>query len=151
MDANAGSENPYKVQMDLQEIMQDLVGIVRVEKEMLQALESIELLKRRAKQVHVPGNREYNPGWHTAMDLLNLLTVSEAVTRAALVRKESRGGQFRDDYPNKDSANFGRVNTVISKGADGKMQLRMEPIRKMPDELVQIIQAENPKLPEELQ
>ena len=88
--------------------MQDLVGIVRVEKEMQEALEKLEGLKQRAGKVHVPGNREYNPGWHTAMDLKNLLTVSEAIARAALVRKESRGGQFRDDYPTKDDQNFGR-------------------------------------------
>jgi succinate dehydrogenase / fumarate reductase flavoprotein subunit len=151
MDQNLGSENPYKVQQDLQDTMQDLVGIVRVESEMLQALEAIEQLKRRARQVHVPGNREYNPGWHTAMDLSNLLTVSEAVTRAALVRKESRGGQFRDDFPAKDSKNFGNVNTVVRKGPDGRMQLRLEPVPPMAKELLDVIREENPKMPEELQ
>jgi succinate dehydrogenase / fumarate reductase flavoprotein subunit len=151
MDENLGSENPYKVQQDLQEMMQDLVGIVRVEKEMQEALAGLEKLQQRAEQVHVPGNREYNPGWHTAMDLHNLLTVSQAITQAALVRKESRGGQFRDDYPAKDSKNFGTVNTVISKGSDGSMHLRLEPIPKMPQELLQVIKDENAKMPEELQ
>jgi succinate dehydrogenase / fumarate reductase flavoprotein subunit len=150
MDENLGSENPYKVQQDLQEVMQDKVGIVRVEAEMQQALEEMAKLKQRSRQVHIPGNREYNPGWHTAMDLHNLMTVSEAVTRAAIVRKESRGGQFRDDHPNKDSRTFGRVNTVISKAPDGTMQLRLEPIPPMPEELKQVIRDENAKMPEEL-
>ena len=83
--------------------MQDLVGIVRQEEEMLRALEGLAELRERAPACKVTGNREYNPGWHTALDLHNLLTVSEAVTRAALARKESRGGQFRDDYPDKDA------------------------------------------------
>ena len=92
-------ESPYQVQHDLQDMMQDLVGIVRREEEMEQALDGILKLRERAKHVAVRGNREYNPGWHTALDLNNLLTVSEAVTRAALERKESRGAHFRDDYP----------------------------------------------------
>jgi succinate dehydrogenase / fumarate reductase flavoprotein subunit len=151
MDENLGNENPYKVQQDLQDMMQDLVGIVRVEAEMQRALEGLQKLKDRAKRVHVPGNREYNPGWHTSMDLHCLLTVSEAVTKAAIVRKESRGGQFRDDFPNKNSKEFGRVNTVIWKGDDGTMQLRLEPIAPIPEELKQAIGEENAKMPEELQ
>jgi succinate dehydrogenase / fumarate reductase, flavoprotein subunit len=146
-----GGESPFKVQQDLQEMMQDLVGIVRREDEMLRALEGLTALRQRAQRAAVPGNREYNPGWHTAIDLNNLLTVSEAVTRAALVRKESRGAQFRDDYPRKDSANFGRVNTVIGRGPDGKMQVRLEPIPPVPDELKEVIKAEGGgQLPEEL-
>jgi succinate dehydrogenase / fumarate reductase flavoprotein subunit len=89
--------------------------------------------------VGVSGNREYNPGWHTALDLNNLLTVSEAVTRSALDRKESRGAQFRDDFPNKDAA-FGKVNIVVWKGGDGTMQLRHEPLPEMPAELKQVIE-----------
>jgi succinate dehydrogenase / fumarate reductase flavoprotein subunit len=85
------------------------------------------------------------------MDLACLLTVSEAVTKAALVRKESRGGQFRDDFPNKNSKDFGRVNTVIWRGNDGSMQLRLEPLTRMRDELLQVIKDENAKMPEELQ
>ncbi len=142
MDEPKGDENPYKVQQDLQDMMQDLVGIVRTEPEMLRALEALDQLKRRGEQVRAPDNREYNPGWHTALDLHNLLTVSEAVTRAALVRKESRGGQFRDDFPTKDDANFGKVNTVTWRGDDGHMQVRLDPIPEMPEELKQIIEDE---------
>jgi succinate dehydrogenase / fumarate reductase, flavoprotein subunit len=135
----SGSENPYQVQKDLQETMQDLVGIVRNENEMRQALDQIGRLKARAGKVSVIGNREYNPGWHTALDLENLLTVSEAITRAALERKESRGAQFREDYPQKDDA-FSKVNTIISKAADGSMKVRLEPLPQMPDYLKQIIE-----------
>jgi succinate dehydrogenase / fumarate reductase, flavoprotein subunit len=133
------SEGPYAVQHELQDMMQDLVGIVRQEKEMLQALERIQQLKARAQRVGVTGNREYNPGWHTAIDLNNLLTVSEMVTKAALERKESRGAHFRDDYPVKDN-NFGTFNIVIRKDARGEMQITHQPIPEMPQELKQIIE-----------
>ena len=134
-----GAEGPYAVQHALQDMMQDLVGIVRREKEMLQALERIQEFKLRASRAGVSGHREYNPGWHTAIDLNNLLTVSEMVTRAALERKESRGAHFRDDFPAKDD-NFGSCNIVIRKGPGGEMQIRREPIPEMPVELKQIIQ-----------
>ncbi len=151
MDAPQGDENPYQVQADLQELMQDLVGIVRKEDEMLRALEGIGQLWERARRARAPGNREYNPGWHTCMDLRNLLTVSEAVTRAALLRKESRGGQFRDDFPHKNSAEFGKVNTVIWRGDDGRMQIRFDRIPEMPADLKDVIREQNDgKLPEEL-
>ena len=132
-------ENPYQVQMDLQDTMQDLVGIVRNESEMREALEKIDDLKKRAERAAVTGNREYNPGWHTTIDLKNLLTVSEAITRAALERKESRGAQFRDDYPDKDEQ-FATVNTMIAKAADGSMQVRLEPLPEMPDYLKRVIE-----------
>jgi succinate dehydrogenase / fumarate reductase, flavoprotein subunit len=132
-------ENPYQIQKDLQETMQDLVGIVRNESEMREALEKIGTFKTRAEKVSVTGNREYNPGWHTALDLKNLLTVAEAITRAALERKESRGAQFREGYPNKDEA-FGKVNTIVSKALNGSMQIRLEPLPEMPDYLKQIIE-----------
>jgi len=137
--AGRGSENPYVIQKDLQETMQDLVGIVRNEGEMREALEKIGKFKTRAEKAAVTGNREYNPGWHTAIDLKNLLTVSEAITCAALERKESRGAQFRDDYPNKDDA-FGKVNTIISKADGSSMQIRLEQPPEMPDYLKQIIE-----------
>src|SRR6476619_204473 len=108
------SENPYTLQRDLQETMQDNVGIVRTEAEMKSQLEHLGKLWERAGRVGVSGNREFNPGWHTALDLENLLTVSEAVTRAALERKESRGGHFRDDFPDKDS-NFAGVNITVAR------------------------------------
>jgi succinate dehydrogenase / fumarate reductase, flavoprotein subunit len=134
----SGGENPYEMQQNLQEVMQDSVGIVRHESEMKSALEHLGKFWQRVKRVGITGNREFNPGWHTALDLKNLLTVSEAITRAALERKESRGAQFREDYPNKDDA-FGKVNTIISKAADGSMQVRLEPLPEMPDYLKQVI------------
>ncbi|MEP6957061.1 MAG: fumarate reductase/succinate dehydrogenase flavoprotein subunit, partial [Chthoniobacterales bacterium] len=115
-------ENPYAVQRDLQEVMQANVGIVRDEAEMRSALESLQGFWERAGRVGVIGNRDFNPGWHTALDLKNLLTVSEAITRAALERKESRGAQFRDDYPEKDER-FSKVNTILRKDADGAMEI----------------------------
>src|SRR6185295_1969354 len=98
-ERGAAGENPYAVQHDLQAMMQDLVGIVRKEAEMQQALEKLAGLRERAGRAGITGNREYNNGWHTAIDLHNLLTVSEAVTMAAIERKESRGAHFRDDFP----------------------------------------------------
>ncbi|HEV3050911.1 MAG TPA: FAD-binding protein, partial [Longimicrobium sp.] len=138
-DRGASAEGPYQVQYDLQDMMQDLVGIVRREDEMARALEGLERLKARAAVVGVGGNREYNPGWHTALDLSNLLTVSEAVTLCALERRESRGGHFRDDYPEKDAA-FGTFNLVLRKGPDGEMQMTREPIPPLPPELQQIVE-----------
>jgi succinate dehydrogenase / fumarate reductase flavoprotein subunit len=138
-DRGAAGEGPYQVQHDLQEMMQDLVGIVRREDEMLRALDGLEALRERASRVGVAGNREYNPGWHTALDLPNLLTVSEAVTRCALERKESRGGHFRDDHPEKDPA-YGTFNLLLRRGPDGEMQMTREPIPPLPPELQQIVE-----------
>jgi succinate dehydrogenase / fumarate reductase flavoprotein subunit len=132
-------ENPYSVQHDLQGTMQDKVGIVRTEHEMKSALDDLKKLWEREKRVGISGNREFNPGWHTALDLKNLLTVSEAVTRAALERKESRGAQFRDDYPNKEEQ-FSKVNTITWRADDGSMQVRLEPLPPMPDYLKQVIE-----------
>jgi succinate dehydrogenase / fumarate reductase flavoprotein subunit len=137
--ARSGGENPYEIQGDLQELMQDNVGIVRTESEMQLALEQLEKLKERANRSGVVGHREFNPGWHTALDLKNLLTASEAITRAALERKESRGAQFREDYPNKE-ARFAKVNTMISKAEDGSMEIRLEPLPEMPDYLKQVVE-----------
>ncbi len=145
------SESPFKVQEDLQEMMQDLVGIVRKEDEMVRALAGLKELRARAAKVQVTGHREFNPGWHTAMDLHNLLTVSEAITIAAIQRKESRGAQFRDDYPKKDNAKFGKVNSIIAKGANGEMQIKLEQLPPMPEELKEAIKAEGGgALPDEL-
>ena len=133
-----GGENPFTIQHDLQEMMQDLVGIVRIESEMQQALEGIEKLKARAANVFAPGNIDFNPGWHTALDLRNLLTVSEAITLSAIARKESRGGQFRDDFPDKDPE-FAKFNHTL-KDVNGSMQLAREPIPEIPAELKQVIE-----------
>ncbi len=131
-------EGPYQVQRDLQKIMQEWVGIVRRQEEMEKALEVIPSLWERASRASVGGNREYNPGWHTSIDLRSLLTVSEAVIRSAINRKESRGGHFRDDFPAKDEA-LSKVNTIIRKGSDGEMQLTHEPVPEMPAELQEVI------------
>jgi succinate dehydrogenase / fumarate reductase flavoprotein subunit len=136
---HASTESPYQVQHDLQNTMQDLVGIVRREDEMQRALAELTRLEERASRSAVEGNREYNPGWHTALDLGNLLTVSQAITRSAIERKESRGGHFRDDYAEK-SSEWGRYNIVVKKGADGGMDISRASIPEMPAELKQVIE-----------
>ena len=135
----AAGESPYQVQHDLQTMMQELVGIVRREDEMRRALDALKVLRERARNVSVTGNREYNPGWHTALDLQNLLTVSEIVTRAALERKESRGGHFRDDFPEKDPS-YGKFNIVIRKGASGEILVTREPLPDVRPDLKRIIE-----------
>jgi len=134
-------ENPYTVQHDLQVMMQDLAGIVRREAELQRAGEGLEKLKQRAARVGVTGNREYNPGWHTALDLPHLLTVSEAIIRSALARKESRGGHFRDDYPER-VAEFGNGNFVVERdrGGGDTMAVRKVPIPPMPEEFKKIVE-----------
>ncbi|MBM3786356.1 MAG: fumarate reductase/succinate dehydrogenase flavoprotein subunit [Acidobacteria bacterium] len=134
-----GGESPYAVHHDLQDLMQNLVGIVRLENEMTQAIEKIQALKARAAKVFVPGNREYNNGWHMAMDLPNMLEVSEMIARSGIDRKESRGAHFRDDYPKKDDE-YSKFNLVIRKAADGSQQLERVPIAEMPADLKQIIE-----------
>jgi succinate dehydrogenase / fumarate reductase flavoprotein subunit len=133
-------EGPYQIQQALQGTMQELVGIVRREDEMTTALSQIAALAERTERVAVEGNREYNPGWHTALDLGNLLTVAEAITRSAIERRESRGGHFRDDFPDKDTR-FAEFNITVRKGTDGRMALSREAIRPIPDALKQVIAA----------
>jgi len=135
----SGAENPFSVQHKLQDTMQDLVGIVRQEGEMKDALDRIQELKTASESVSVDGNREYNAGWHTALDLHNLLTVSEIVTRAALERQESRGAHFRDDFPAKDEQ-FGKFNIVAQKGPGGEVRLTRVPIPPVREDLQQIIE-----------
>ena len=131
-------ENPFNVQHDLQEMMQNLVGIVRLEDEMKEALVGLKKLNDRSAKASVTGNIDFNPGWHTALDLRNLLTVSEAITLSAIERKESRGGQFREDYPEKDPA-FAKFNIAV-KEVDGQMQVSHIPLPEMPAELKQVIE-----------
>src|SRR5438093_298849 len=122
--ASGGSfEGPYQVQFDLQQMMQDEVGIVRREEEMKRALEGLERLWERARRVGVTGHREFNPGWHTALDLTSLLTVSECIARSALERNESRGAHYREDSPDKDAA-LGKVNIIVRQGKDGSIEVR---------------------------
>jgi succinate dehydrogenase / fumarate reductase flavoprotein subunit len=138
-ERGAHAEGAFHVQHELQSMMQSLVGIARMQHEMEAALDHIEQLRARAAHVGAVGNREYNPGWHTAMDLGNLLTISEAIARAGIERKESRGGHFREDFPDKDpeGATF---NVVIRKGDDGTMQLTRVPIPPLTAEMQQIIE-----------
>ena len=142
-DRPGAAEGSYQIQYALQDTMQDLVGIVRTEDEMKQALVKVADLKRRAESVPVNGNREYNPGWHTALDLHNLVTVSEAIALAAIQRKESRGGHFRSDYPEKVAEPFGKINSVVKKGPSGEMQIGTTPIPPMPQALQDIIAQES--------
>src|SRR6187399_774392 len=137
-ERGAQGENPYSVQYDLQDMMQELVGIVRQESEMRQAVERLRALRARADKAGVTGHREYNSGWHTAIDLHNLLTVSEAIAMAAIARKESRGAHFREDYPNK-SEEFATFNFVVQKDATGAMTMQRVPIPEMPAELKQVV------------
>jgi len=138
-DRGAGGENPYAVQHDLQQAMQSLVGIVRMESEMREAVDRIAEFRKRAAAVGVGGHREYHAGWHTAIDLQNLLDVSEAIAKSAIERKESRGGHFREDYPDK-SGEFGKVNIAVRRGADGAAEVARVPIPEMPAELKQVIE-----------
>ncbi len=134
----SGNENPYSIHAELQETMQTLVGIIRTESELNDALKKIGEFKERARRVRVEGGRTYNPAWHTALDLTSLLTVAEGVTMAALERKESRGGHTRDDYPKSDPE-WGKVNVAV-RLTDGTVQVSREPLPRMPDDLKNLIE-----------
>jgi succinate dehydrogenase flavoprotein subunit len=138
---NAGGESPYQIHRDLQETMQKLVGIFRNEGDLQQALQELEKLNERAGHMHVEGSRLFNPGWHLAYDLKSMLTISEAVTRSALARRESRGAHSRIDYPSLDAVTWGQQNNIISSQR-GAMALRQEPVPAMPEELKQILAEE---------
>jgi succinate dehydrogenase / fumarate reductase, flavoprotein subunit len=131
-------ENPFRIQHDLQGVMQDLAGIVRREEEMQRALEELDRLEARARTAGAPGGREYNPAWHAALELPNLLAVSRAIVLSALERRESRGGHFRDDHPDKQ-AEYGGFNHVVTAGPDGRLALAREPIPPMPADLQAIV------------
>src|SRR5881396_885346 len=135
----AHGENPYAIQAELQDVMQNLVGIIRKETDMKTALKKLEVLKDRASKARVDGGRTYNPGWHTALDLVSLLAVAECSTLAALERKESRGGHTRDDHPYTDDT-WGTINCVIRLGQANELQLRHEPLPQMPDDLKALFQ-----------
>ncbi|HTI38823.1 MAG TPA: fumarate reductase/succinate dehydrogenase flavoprotein subunit [Vicinamibacterales bacterium] len=138
-DRTGTPDGPFQVQHDLQDLMQDKVGIVRTADEMTAAVEELQRLRDRARNVGVAGHREFNTGWHAALDLRNLLTVSEAIARSALERRESRGGHFREDYPAKDPAYAG-FNIVVRKEDAGGMAVERAPLPGMPDELKAIVE-----------
>jgi succinate dehydrogenase / fumarate reductase flavoprotein subunit len=140
-ERGAGGENPYKIQHDLQSTMQELVGIVRTESEMQEALTRLRGLNERAARAGVDGHREYNSGWHTCLDLRNLLDSSEAIARSAIERKESRGGHFRDDCPEK-KAEYGTFNISTRRMPDGSMKVSRVPLAEMPAELNQIVEEQ---------
>ncbi len=140
-DRGAEGENPYNVQQDLQDAMQRLVGIVRNEVEMREALGRIRDFNERAGRLGAEGHREYHSGWHTSIDVWNLLSVSEAITLSAIERKESRGGHFREDYPEK-AAEFATFNIVVKQAGDGSMQVSRAPIPPMPDHLKQAVEEQ---------
>jgi succinate dehydrogenase / fumarate reductase flavoprotein subunit len=135
----ATGEGPFAIQHELQDVMQDGVGIVRREPEMEAALRAIDGLRERAARVGAPGNREYNPGWHTAIDLHSLLTCAEAVTRSAIEREESRGGHFRDDHPEK-TAEGATYNLICRKGRDGRMEIARRSVPEIPAELKRVVE-----------
>jgi succinate dehydrogenase flavoprotein subunit len=134
----SGGENPYAIQAELQDTMQALVGLIRTESELKEAIKKIEVLKERAGKVRVEGGRVYNAGWHTALDLKSLLTVAECSAEAALERKESRGGHTRDDHPYTDDT-WGKINVVL-RLRDGRIQVSREPLPEMPAELKPLFQ-----------
>jgi succinate dehydrogenase / fumarate reductase flavoprotein subunit len=129
------------VQSELQDVMQNLVGIVRTESEMQQAIEKVEALRKRAEKAGITGNIEYNNGWHTAMDLENMLSISEMIAMSGLERQESRGGHFREDYPNK-SEEWGKFNLRLTKGGDGRPKMERVPVVPLTEEMKQIIEEQ---------
>ena len=139
LERDGDGENPYEIQRELQEMMQDKVGIIREDGLMKEAIDDIAKLAERAPKAAAPGNREYNPGWHTALDLKCLLTVSEASARAALERRESRGAQTRNDFPDKDPDDWGQHNLILRKGSDGAMKVEKVSVVPQTDQQKKII------------
>jgi len=137
-----GDENPYAIHSELQDTMQELVGIIRIREELEEALARLERLRARAARARASGSRIYNPGWHLALDLENLIGVSEAVTRSALIREESRGGHTREDFPKPDPE-WGTKN-VVTRKRDGRLVITTEPIPKVPAELRALLGEDKP-------
>ena len=145
------NENPFVVHQDLQQVMNDLVGIIRDGNEMREAITKLEGLKKRAKNVTVQGERQFNPGWHLSLDLENMLLVSESIAKSALVREESRGGHTRNDFPTMDK-NW-RPKHVIASWNGSSVDTKIESIPPMPKELAGLFEEEELSkylLPEEL-
>jgi succinate dehydrogenase / fumarate reductase flavoprotein subunit len=132
-----GGENPYTVHAEVQQTMSDLVGIIRREEEIKTAIAELEKLRERAEKVSAPGGSVYNPGWHLALDLRNILLIAECVAHAALERQESRGGHTRDDYPGM-SPEWRKVNLICTLGAVGGVSLRRQPMEPMRTDLLEL-------------
>jgi succinate dehydrogenase / fumarate reductase flavoprotein subunit len=139
--SGAGGENPYALQLALQEVMQELVGIVRTESEIERALTEIAAVKARMADMTVEGHRQYNPGWHLSLDLPNMVLVSEAVARAALERQESRGGHTRDDFPMADDF-WSKLNVIVAF-EDGKVTVRRQALPVPPPELAELLEEQH--------
>ena len=140
--ASGHTENAYTIQSDLQQTMNDLVGIIRTAEELRRSLAEIEKLKERAKHLLVEGHRQYNPGWHLSLDLRNMLLVSESIARAALAREESRGGHTRDDFPGPNDT-WGTKNLVVRLDSTGTgVDLTEQPLPVMPDELTTFFETQ---------
>ena len=131
-----GGENPYTVHHEIQQTMSDLVGIIRRESEIKTALGELEKLRERAEKVSAAGGRAYNPGWHMALDLRNILLIAECVALAALERQESRGGHTRDDYPDM-SPEWRKVNLICTLDGD-HVVLRHQPLPAMRTDLLEL-------------
>jgi len=144
---NVGAENPYLLQQELQQTMNDLVGIIRQAGEMELALKKLDELRRRAQHVVVEGHRQFNPGWHLALDLRNMLAVSECVTRAALERTESRGGHTRDDYPvmDPDWRHVLLICTQHTNGAEGSVRVERKEQVPMRADLIDLFELDELK------
>jgi succinate dehydrogenase / fumarate reductase flavoprotein subunit len=130
-------EYPYEIHRDLQETMQSLVGIFRTEEDLQKALHNIEELKPRLDRVRIDGSRMFNPGWHLTRDLRSMLLISEAVTRSALARRESRGAHSRIDFPQLDDEWGKKNNVIVNRG--GAMTLQQNPVRELPEDLKKIL------------
>jgi succinate dehydrogenase / fumarate reductase flavoprotein subunit len=137
-ESAGGSENPFQIQTHLQEKMQELVGIVRIENELEEAIGIIKKISEQSGKTGCGGNRGYNPGWHTALELMHMVTVAEAIARAARERKESRGGHFREDFPEKSEA-YGKINIAIRKDEAGNMNVMKIPKAPLREDLQAII------------
>ena len=137
---NESGENPYTVHQELQQVMQNLVGIIRNEEELASAIKEVDGLRHRIDNISVEGHRQYNPGWNLAIDLRNMLLVSEAVAKAALERKESRGGHTRDDYPMTDYDYWGKRNLICELAPTGEVATREQPLPEPPAELAELLE-----------
>ena len=137
-----GTENPYAIHHELQDMMQDLVGIIRTQSELDEARSRLPGLRERATHLRIDGNRQFNPGWHLAFDLQSMLTVADLITNGASIRKESRGGHTRDDFPGPDHHHFGTVNLVQQMTPDGAVA-REVPLPEMPAELAKLFEGDD--------